>query len=342
MIIDEQGRRDYRSQPDGRIIQAVGGASGNLKLINGQTITFPWKAQEEITGAEPPAIQTQEITGITHLLWSTYTGGEFPTVHDRAPYLKFISSFPDASSPSAIADLASGQVAGDAEALIRLASAPTTGQIYMFGETIMIDPLDVNVIDTLGVLDINAGGDLTISTDTAGADIYVTSLGEITLTSGVNYDLNLSAPGTGVINIDGSVFINSVNISTALGQWTNYTPTITQGVAISKTVHYCRVWKFGRTVIYMGNCTPTSSGTSGQVITVDLPYTSAHSGSYQAAGSAYIYANSGNHHCGVLLRSTTSMGFLLGEYGGEFGANPVRQLDSTGTIKWMVVYEATS
>lgn len=369
---------------DGLILRSVGGRTGKVTLENGQKIVFPWKAQQEITGSEPPTVQTKEITGITHLLWSTYTGGEFPTVHTRAPYLRFISSFPDEPSPAAIADIASGLVTGEAEALIRLTSSPTTGQIYFFGESIFVDPVDIDEITTLGTLTVTAGDDITIQTTGAGDHIVVDSAANLTLdatgtvsitsadditisTSGAGDDLildptgaltatgssislvsdgngavTITASGSGDLNLTGSpVNINGVDVSTALGGWGLITPTITQGVGVTFTNNYCRVVKLGRTVIYMGDVTITSSGTSGSVITVSLPYTPVSTG-YQAAGTGYVYVNSTNEFCTALIRSATELSFGVGEYGGELGGNPVRQLLSGASIQWFVIYEATS
>lgn len=188
---------------DGLILRSVGGRTGKVVLENGQQIVFPWKAQQQVTGSTPPTVQTQEVTGVSHLLWSTYTGGEFPTVHTRAPYLRFISSFPDEPSPAAIADIASGLVTGEAEALIRLTSSPTIGQIYFFGEALFVDSVDIAEITTIGTLTVTAGDDITIQTTGAGDHIVIDSAANLTLdaTGSVSItsaeDISISTSGAG-------------------------------------------------------------------------------------------------------------------------------------------------
>jgi hypothetical protein len=201
---------------DGLILRSVGGRTGEVTLENGQQIRFPFKAQQEITSSVPPTIKTEEVGGANHYLHSTYSGGSFPTVHDRGPFLRFISGFPDDASPSSVADLASGQVTGQSEALIRLTSSPTTGEIYVFGNTSFVDSVNLAVISTLGTISITAGDDITISTTGAGDTILIDSADTLTLNSAglmtlqpdANQNLALTTTGTGDVNITAGDDIN--------------------------------------------------------------------------------------------------------------------------------------
>ena len=58
---------DYTSPPDGRITLTVGGSSGNLRLLNGQTIKFPWKRQEQIAGTFPAQIDVTDTANYEFL-----------------------------------------------------------------------------------------------------------------------------------------------------------------------------------------------------------------------------------------------------------------------------------
>ena len=55
------------------------------------------------------------------------------------------------------------------------------------------------------------------------------------------------------------------------GAWTAYTPTWTQGVAISKTVNYARYVQIGKLVVVQVQMTATSGGTAGQGFSVSTP-----------------------------------------------------------------------
>ena len=300
---------------DGLILRSVGGRTGKVTLENGQKIVFPWKAQQEITGSDPPTVQTQEVAGLTHQLWSTYTGGEFPTIHTRAPYLRFISSFPDEPSPAAIADIASGLVTGGAEALIRLTSGPTIGQIYFFGEALFVDSVDIAEITTLGTLTVTAGDDITIQTTGAGDHIVIDSAANLTLdatgsvsitsaeditisTSGAGDDLildptgaltatgssislvsdgngnvTITASGTGDLLLTGSpVSVNGTDISTPLGVWSAFTPTLSgTGTALGNGSLTGFYMKLGKLLFLRVRFTLGSTSTIGSTVSFALP-----------------------------------------------------------------------
>lgn len=214
----------FEAPPDGRILSAVGGASGNMRLVNGQKITFPFKAQEEIPDSVPPGISTIEVEGATHYLYSTYTGGRFPTVMTSAPFLRFISDFPDSASQGALIDISSGNpvAAGDGEALIRLSTVGTNGSISVFGDVTMVNSLNVGSVAATTALTISTTEDLTISTAGAGDTIVIDSADTLTLNSAglltiqpdANVNLALTTTGTGDVNITAG---DDVNITSGGG-----------------------------------------------------------------------------------------------------------------------------
>jgi len=92
-----------------------------------------------------------------------------------------------------------------------------------------------------------------------------------------------------------------------LGQWTSYTPTLTQSATVSKTVTYARYRKVGRTVIGQIVLACTSAGTAANPILVGLP-SLAVLGSNAPCGSGYVYdASAGLLYPAVCLLSTTSV-----------------------------------
>ena len=112
-----------------------------------------------------------------------------------------------------------------------------------------------------------------------------------------------------------------------LGAWTSYTPTVTQGVAVSKTVTYAKYVKLGRTVIGNMLLAITSSGTVSTQITVTTPVTAAQAGNI-AIGQAYFYDGTRNVPLTGVLSSTTAFSFMFptpraGYFGVAQYAEPV-------------------
>ncbi len=57
----------------------------------------------------------------------------------------------------------------------------------------------------------------------------------------------------------------------AMVDWTSYTPTLTQGAAVAKTVNQAKYRKFGTTCKVYASLTSTAGGTTGTGILVGLP-----------------------------------------------------------------------
>lgn len=86
-------------------------------------------------------------------------------------------------------------------------------------------------------------------------------------------DLN-AAIGTGIV-------------STGLGAWTSFTPTLTQSVTVTKTVTYARYIKIGRLCAFYLNLAVTGSGTASNVVVIGLPLTAGQTDS-MIIGSGFI------------------------------------------------------
>lgn len=75
-----------------------------------------------------------------------------------------------------------------------------------------------------------------------------------------------------------------------LGAWTSYTPTLTQSVAVTKTVTYAKYVRLGRIVHFMVDMTVTGTGTAGADVRMSLPFTAAVSN--PTCGTGHIYDSS--------------------------------------------------
>lgn len=73
-----------------------------------------------------------------------------------------------------------------------------------------------------------------------------------------------------------------------LGAWVSYTPTLTQGVVVTKTVTYAKWTRFARTIHVEGFLSVTSGGTAGQPVLVGLPVAAA-ANVLTLVGSGFIF-----------------------------------------------------
>jgi hypothetical protein len=97
-------------------------------------------------------------------------------------------------------------------------------------------------------------------------------------------------------------------VSTGLGAWTSYTPTVTQSGAVTKTVTVGSYIKIGRLVIFSLDLAITGTGTASNNVIVSLPVTAAAAN--QIVGSGIIFDSSASTvYAGVAhLNSTSSFG----------------------------------
>lgn len=132
-----------------------------------------------------------------------------------------------------------------------------------------------------------------------------------------------------------------------LGQWTTWTPTITQAGSISKTMFYGRYIKLGRIVICQAIMSITGSGSSATAITVSVPVTAAYGGNLPC-GSGFFYEATGNvsYPLTTLLKTTGTFGFYTTTNSisqlGETGSASNVALASGDSINLFATYEAAS
>lgn len=124
--------------------------------------------------------------------------------------------------------------------------------------------------------------------------------------------------------------------------WTDYSPTLSQGVTVTYTKNYAKYVQIGKFVWVNAYLSATSSGTSGSIIAVTLPVTAATSTPMQVgSGSLYRSAATTFYSCSVILGSTTSVWFVNDASGANVvGTNPSYQMVSNDAVRISLFYEA--
>ena len=87
--------------------------------------------------------------------------------------------------------------------------------------------------------------------------------------------------------------LTAATLNTIGAAWVDYTPTLTQGVTVAKTINSARYCQFQKTVIVTLKMTVTGAGTPGQFVTVGLPL-SARSNNATPTGIMAAYDTSAN------------------------------------------------
>ena len=122
----------------------------------------------------------------------------------------------------------------------------------------------------------------------------------------------------------------------------SYTPTLTQGVTVTKTIVSAKYWQFQKLVVGTVTLGCTSSGTSGGVVQIGLPIAANSSsqiivGSFLMSGGASHYGNKVGSS--VIYNSTTLGGFVDGGVSNWFGVNPAFQLLNGDYVYATFAYE---
>lgn len=122
--------------------------------------------------------------------------------------------------------------------------------------------------------------------------------------------------------------------------WESYTPTLTQGVTVTKTINYARYCQLQKLVIVQGQLTITSAGTALTEVVVGLPLT-ASTFTSRIVGPTYIYDQSAfvMYNCSAYLASATTVKFFY-QNGTGWGYQPNIALANTDQISFSLCYEA--
>ena len=262
---------DFAAPQDGFLTRSFGGRSGPLMLDNGAPITFPWQSQQEIAGTAPSTIVSYDDTGVGFTALSL----EGPTMV--------------AGANRAYLDLR-GRSAGGAQLIMGDGSALNF---------VAINDDQVNISSTGSGLILN-NADLTIVGDDT---IWIHN----NLTTGTTVDVESNA----ALNLIGvPVNINGVDVSTGLGAWTPYSPTLGQPGSVTYTATYAHYRKQGRMVTVSLYLNVTGTGNASTKVTVSLPFTAVQAG-FLTVGTGHISEGSpsGSYPARVVLDSTTTAAF---------------------------------
>ena len=135
--------------------------------------------------------------------------------------------------------------------------------------------------------------------------------------------------------------LTAATLNTIGAEWVDYTPTLTQGVTVSKTTVVARYCQIQKTIIAQIVLGITSSGTSGSQVRVGLPIAGTNDrpvGSFLFFGGASHYGNK----VGMAITNTTTTagGFVQDGTSNWFGVNPAFQLLNGDGLNLIITYEA--
>ena len=150
----------------------------------------------------------------------------------------------------------------------------------------------------------------------------------------------------GVMNVQaGSVLlVEDITTATEGGlatAWTAFTPTLTQGATVAKTVTQASYVQTGKTVSVQVVMSVTGAGTSGQPIKMGLPVAARNASAVVGSGSMYDASASFRYVCEVGASSVTEA--YLAANGGStdlLGVSPVLALASGDSLRYSATYEA--
>jgi hypothetical protein len=135
--------------------------------------------------------------------------------------------------------------------------------------------------------------------------------------------------------------LTAATLNTIGAAWVDYTPTLTQGVTVSKTTVVARYCQIQKTIIAQIVLGITSSGTSGSQVRVGLPIAATNDrpvGSFLCTGGPSHY---GNKVGMAITNSTTTVGgFVQDGISNWFGVNPAFQLLNGDGLNLIITYEA--
>lgn len=127
--------------------------------------------------------------------------------------------------------------------------------------------------------------------------------------------------------------------------WTNWTPTIAQGVTsdIAKTIHNARFVKIGRLVVASWVLQMTGAGTAGQPVRLTLPHAAPTANAL--VGGGYIYdAAPATAYAGTWGGATASIIQLVGDWAANnsWGITPNLALASGDYLTGFIAYESAA
>lgn len=209
---------------------------------------------------------------------------------------------------------------------------------------------DCLLTTTVGDFSVNTGDAINLLADGiwlgegSSATLQALSGGDVNLTAiGIGGNINLSAvDAINIVSSGGAVFVQAssdvsligsagtLSVNNVLNGWTTYTPTLTQGSAVTKTVTYSKYKRIGKTVTWTFLVVATAAG-SAAAVTLSLPVTAALASNIPV-GSGYAYNGATNVVGPWALNSTTTIALV--EAGGFYATTIASGHAFTGTITY--------
>jgi hypothetical protein len=134
--------------------------------------------------------------------------------------------------------------------------------------------------------------------------------------------------------------LTAATLNTIGAAWVDYTPTLTQGVTVTKTISYARYCQFQKTIIVQVLLIATSAGTAAAEVAIGLPLTATGTLN-RANGTGFVYDASANviYNMTSFLATTTTAKFYY-QSGFGFGTSPAVTLANTDQLSFTFIYEA--
>jgi hypothetical protein len=128
--------------------------------------------------------------------------------------------------------------------------------------------------------------------------------------------------------------------------WESYTPVVSQGVTLTKTVNYAKYVQINRTIICHVTMTITSGGTLGSVLACTLPLAAANTDSpffgCNGSGTFYDASAATPYVLGVHSGGSSTITFVGTTPGGNyFGAIPAVTAANGDVLSFIISYETT-
>jgi hypothetical protein len=133
--------------------------------------------------------------------------------------------------------------------------------------------------------------------------------------------------------------LTAATLNTIGAAWVDYTPTLTQGVTVTKTISNARYCQIQKTVFVQVYLFATSAGTAANTVKIGLPI-AARTANSSTTGIAQLYDASTNlmYVSSAYLDSTTACAFLY-QTGNPFGISPAITLASSDQLQINLTYE---
>ena len=210
-------------------------------MENGSPITFPWQTQQQITGTVPGTVVSYEDTA----------GFPFTALSLEGPTM----------------------LAGSNRAYIDLRGFDTGTPELLMGDGIANDYISISdgsiIVSTTGsTLILGTGATL----NSPAGTVDITAETAIQIANDATNGTTITIDSNAALNLIGvPVNINGVDVSTGLGAWTAYTPTIGGGSTVGNGTANGYYAKLGKSLFLRLRFTLGSTSTIGATLTMSLP-----------------------------------------------------------------------